>query len=119
LNDRFIDEHEEALGCFGFDVNFAALELDFAVGQGEERIIAANTHVEAGAEACSALADDDRSGGDELPAIRFDATVLRIAVAAISGGTLTLFVCHEITFEDKKIIHRCEREKTTPRQRGR
>ena len=42
----------------------------------------------------AALADDDRAGGDGLAAVRLDAAVLRIRVAAVLGRALSLLVCH-------------------------
>jgi hypothetical protein len=42
----------------------------------------------------AALTDDDRPGGDELPAVALDAAELRVAVAAVAEGAATFFVCH-------------------------
>ena len=39
-------------------------ELDRAVGRGEQRVVAALAHVEAGVELGAALAHEDRAGGD-------------------------------------------------------
>jgi len=76
-------------------VDFAALEFDFAVGEGEEGVIAADAYVKAGVELGSALADDDGAGGDLLAAVGFYAAVLGVAVAAVPGAALTLLVCHD------------------------
>ena len=70
------------------DMHFAALEFDAAVGEGEEGVVTADADVEAGLELGAALADDDGAGGDDLPAVGFDAAVLRVAVAAVAGRSL-------------------------------
>ena len=75
-------------------MHFAALELDFSIGKGEESIIAADADVKTRAELGAALADDDRAGGDDLSAVGFNASVLRIAVASIAGGTRAFLMCH-------------------------
>ena len=66
-------------------MHFPALELDLAFLQRKQRVIATDADIEAGREAGTALAKDNRAGGDNLAAIGFDAEVLRIAVAAVSG----------------------------------
>src|SRR5665213_3646119 len=76
-------------GLLGSHMDFAALEFDDAVFQGEDRVVATEADVEAGVELGSALADDDGAGGDGLSAVGFDAAVLRVAVAAVLGGALT------------------------------
>src|SRR5688572_11338388 len=75
-------------------VSLASLELDLAVLQREDRVIAAQADIEAGMELGASLADDDGAGGDELPAVDFDSSVLCIAVATVLGGALTLLMCH-------------------------
>ena len=45
-------------------------------------------------EVGAALADDDLAGLDELAAEALDAEALRVGVAAVTGGTKTLLVCH-------------------------
>src|SRR5688572_32169478 len=77
------------------DVDLAALELDGAVLEREDRVVLAEADVEAGVELRAALADDDPAGGDELPAEHLHAPVLRVAVATVAAGTLSLFMCHE------------------------
>ena len=83
-------------------MDFAALEFDLAVLEGEEGVIRADADVEAGHEFRAALADDDGAGRDDLPAIRLDATILRIAVASVPGGALTLLMCHTSPVISKK-----------------
>src|SRR5689334_20715395 len=67
------------------NVDLAALEFDLAVLEGEQRVVGANADVEAGAELSSTLADDDGAGGNGLAAVRLDAEVLRVGVAAVAG----------------------------------
>src|SRR5688572_31249288 len=76
------------------DVDFAALELDGAVLEREDRVVAAEADVEARLELRAALADDDRARPHRLPAVRLDAPVLRVAVAAVLRRALTLLLCH-------------------------
>ena len=66
------------------DVNLPTLELDLAVLEREQRIIAADPDVEAGGELGPALPDDDGTGRDSLTTISFDPAILSIAVAAVS-----------------------------------
>src|SRR5215207_6466865 len=82
-------------GLLGADVDLAALELDRAVLEREDGVILVEADVVAGLVLGAALADDDAAGGDELPAKDLDAAVLRVAVAAVAGGTLTLLMCHK------------------------
>ena len=87
----------ESLDGYGrlADVYLAALEFDHAVLQREERVILALADVETGAELGSALTEDDRPGEDRLPAVGFHAKILRIAVAAVPGGTRTFLMSHK------------------------
>jgi hypothetical protein len=79
-------------------MHLAPLEFYFAIDQGEERVIAAATNVETGVELRAALANDDRSRSHNLTAVCLDATVLRIAVSAVSRRTGTLLMSHNFTF---------------------
>src|SRR5688572_5936272 len=84
------------------DVDLAALELDGAVLEREDRVVAAEADVEAGLELGAALADDDRAGADRLAAVRLDAAVLGVAVAAVLRRALTLFMCHVLPQRAKR-----------------
>src|SRR5688572_18472639 len=64
------------------DVDLAALELDLAILEREDRVVGAQADVEAGLKLGAALADDDRAGLHDLPAPDLDAAILRVAVAA-------------------------------------
>src|SRR5665213_2494130 len=81
-------------GLLRANMHFAALELDGAFLEGEQRVISADADVEAGVELGAALADDDRAGGHELPAIRLHPAILRIAVSPVLRAALTLLMCH-------------------------
>src|SRR5215831_17991722 len=76
-------------------VHLATLKFYFAVLQGEKRVIRTDPDIEARRELRPALSDDDRTGLNHLPAVRFHAQILRIAVAAVPRGALTLFMCHK------------------------
>src|SRR5271170_1140880 len=78
-------------------MHFPPLKFDFAVDQGEERVIPAAADVKTGVELRAALAKDDRSCPHHLPAVCLDATVLRIAVSAVSRRTGAFLMSHNIT----------------------
>src|SRR5215207_5965056 len=82
-------------GDFVADVDLAALELDDAILQGEDRVIFAQADVEAGVVLCATLTNDDPARRNERAAVDFDPAILRVAVAAVAGGTLTLLMCHK------------------------
>jgi hypothetical protein len=52
-------------------------ELDSAVGQGKQCVVATATNVLAWMEVGTALTDDDLTGGDDLAAVPLDTKVLR------------------------------------------
>ena len=60
-------------------------ELHLAVLEGEESEVAALADVLTGVNLCSALADDDGAGLEELAVIRLDAEILRVGVASVAG----------------------------------
>src|SRR5579864_4693426 len=60
-------------------------ELHLTLGQSEQRVVAAPTHVVAGMEMRAALADDDLTGLDRLTAERLHAEALGIGVTAVAG----------------------------------
>src|SRR5688572_2035961 len=73
----------------------ARLEAHHAVGQREQREIAADADVSARVEARAALAHDDRPGADLLAAVGLHAAELGIGVATVAGRALAFFVCHD------------------------
>src|SRR5512140_1020730 len=70
------------------------LELHDAVDERVDREIGSEADVAARMPLRSALTDDDVAGDDFLSAELLDATVLRIAVATVSGRAYALFMCH-------------------------
>ena len=72
----------------------AVLELDDTVELGEQRVVLAAPHVLAGLEPRSALANEDGATGDALARERFHAQALGVAVATVTGASLTFLVCH-------------------------
>ena len=76
------------------NVDSSALEADCSVGGCEQRVVLAHADVVAGEELGAALPDEDRSGLGRLAAVQLDASVLRIAVSAVSRRALSLFMCH-------------------------
>lgn len=77
------------------DVYFAALELNLAVGQREDRIVFAQLGVEASEELCATLAHDDRAGLNELSTVGLHAQVLRVGIAAVPSGAGAFLMCHD------------------------
>ena len=61
------------------------LELDLAVDEREQGVVAAQANARARVEARAALANDDVAGFDRLAAVNLDAEVLRIRVATVAG----------------------------------
>src|SRR3712207_3733008 len=80
-----VDDPTAALGA----------ELDLALDQGEERIVAAPANSGAGMEVGTALPHDDLARVDELAAEPFHAEPLGVGVAAVPARRRTLLVCHD------------------------
>src|SRR5690606_39030847 len=70
-------------------------ELDLAVDQREQGVVAAEADAHARMELGAALADDDVAGLDGLAAVHLHAQVLRVGVAAVARGAYALFMCHD------------------------
>ena len=68
------------------------LVLDNAVFEGEEGIVAADADIVAGVDLRPALAHKDAAREHGLTVLTLDAEALRVAVAAVVGGTGTLFM---------------------------
>ena len=79
------------------DTNASPIEDDFALGQGEEGIISSNADIFSRLEMGAPLAHDNGARFDLLAAIGLNAPVLGIAVAAITGRTLSFFMSHVFT----------------------
>lgn len=87
-----------ALGGGGDDVDAAILagvELDGAVGDSEERVIAPLADIAAGMKTIADLADDDVAGDDRLAAELLDAAALTVRITTVARRTLTFFMCHD------------------------
>lgn len=62
-----------------------ALELHLTFDQGEERVIVSDPTVHTGVELGAALADDDRTGLDDLSSKALDAQSLGIRISTVLG----------------------------------
>src|SRR5277367_1871717 len=71
-----------------------AVELDHAVDEREERVIAAHADVRAGMETRAALANNDVARDDFLAAEFFHAEALADAIAPVAYAALTFFMRH-------------------------
>ena len=74
-------------------------ELDGAGGQGVERVILADAHVEPGVKFGAPLADQNVACENGLAAEFFDAETLRIGIAAIAGRAGALFRGEKLEIE--------------------
>src|ERR1700722_13199807 len=75
-------------------MHLAAGEFNLAVFQGKQGVVRADSDVKTRLEFCSALAEDNGTGRDDLPTVGFNAEILGIAVAPVPGGALSFFMCH-------------------------
>lgn len=64
-------------------MHLPTLKLNLTRLERKKRIVAPDAYVKAGMKLGSALADDNRAGGNGLPAISLHTTVLRIGVATV------------------------------------
>src|SRR6266540_3827160 len=81
-----------------------------AVARGEDRVVAADSGARAGAEARTALPDEDHPRLDLLPVEQLHAEPLGLGVATVLGGTETFLVCHLSLFLcDERGLDRGER----------
>src|SRR5262249_52049972 len=79
--------HKDAAFSFG-------TKLDFAVGQGKERVIFANPNIAAGVPFGAALTRDDVAGQHLFAAENFQPEALSSRIAAVARRSARLFVCH-------------------------
>ena len=68
------------------------LELDLAVLEGEQGVVAALAHVDAGVNMGAALPHQDIAGQDELTVASLHAQALGLGVTAVTGGADALLV---------------------------
>src|SRR6185437_2326731 len=83
----------------GIDADLVArlalvLELHDAVDERVDRVVGPESDVAARVPLGAALADDDVARDHALATELLDATVLRVAVATVAGGSYALFMCH-------------------------
>src|SRR4029453_7697998 len=71
-----------------------ATELDGAVSEREDRVVAAEAGARAGPELCPALADDDHSRLPGLAPDTLHAESLRLGVATVARGAESFLVRH-------------------------
>ena len=85
-------------GGFGHDVHPGAVlvELHPAVGEREERPIAARADIFARDELAAALAHDDAARADDRAAKFFYAKPFADAVAPVADAALTFLMCHKL-----------------------
>ena len=80
----------------GIDIHPTAtvVKANFAVHEGEDGVVAAETDVLAGQELGAALADDDVAGDDGLAAEFLHAEAFAGAIAPVLDGSLTFLMSH-------------------------
>ena len=69
-------------------------ELDHAVRDGEDGVVAAEAHALAGVELGASLANDDVARDDRLAGELLHAEALADGVAAVARRSLSFFMCH-------------------------
>src|SRR5581483_2905715 len=74
----------------------ALVKIDFAIGEGEERPIAAGADILPGDEFGTALTNQNAAGGDEFSAKTFHAQPFADAIAPVPDAALTFFMCHKL-----------------------
>ena len=73
-----------------------AAELDRTRAQGEQGVILATANAVARVEVGAALTNEDLTSVDQLAAVALHAEALRVGVAAVTGGTKALLMCHQL-----------------------
>ena len=73
----------------------AAVELDEAIDQGEERIVASLADALTGLEDGAQLPHEDIPAADLFAAESLHAAALGVGIAAVAAGTLTFLMCHD------------------------
>jgi hypothetical protein len=71
-----------------------AVELDHAIREGEQGVVATDADIRSGAEAGAALANNDVAGNNSLAAEFFHAEALADAIASVAYAALTFFMRH-------------------------
>ena len=73
-----------------------ALELDGAVNQSKQGVIAADADVNAGMDVGASLANQDVAGQDELTVCTLHAQALGLGITTVLGRTAALVVSEEL-----------------------
>ena len=76
-------------------VTAESLEPDGAVGQSEQRIVAASAHIGTRMDLRAALLDDDVARQNELTVSTLHAKALRLGIAAVFRRADTFFMSHK------------------------
>src|SRR5699024_2339797 len=82
------------LDSAAFAVAAHALEVNAAVDQREQRVVAADADALTGMDVGAALTDQDVAGQNVLTVAALDAETLGLRVTAVLGGAYAFFVCH-------------------------
>jgi len=72
----------------------AAIKLDKAIHQGEERIVATLADALTSVENRAQLPNEDIPGADLLAAESLHTSTLGIGIPAVAAGSLTFLMCH-------------------------
>ena len=113
--DRFDLRCDVGLGCRRHDADDGLLvgaldsELDLAVDEREQRVVLADTDVDAGVHFGPALADDDGSRGDRLAAEGFDAEPFGLRIAAVARAAARLLCAMSGYLSVLRFNRRCRR----------
>src|SRR5258706_8348576 len=73
-------------------------ELDVAVNQREERMVASYADIVSRFNLCATLAHDNAAGRYQLPIVAFHTKHLGVAIPAIAGATHSFFMLHDLYF---------------------
>ena len=73
--------------------------------RGEQGVIAALAHVDAGVDVRAALADQDIAGQHELTVGALDAQTLGLGITAVAGGTHALFMGEKLQTYFQHVLH--------------
>ena len=76
-----------------------ALELDGAVNQSKQGVIAADAHVHAGMDVSAALTNKDVASQRELTVSTLGSKALAFAVATVTGGAHTFFMGEKLKIQ--------------------
>src|SRR5258708_36207172 len=73
-------------------------ELDIAVNQRKERMIASHANIVSGLNLCTTLAYNNAASRYQLPIVAFHTQHLGVTIPAVAGATHTFFMCHDLFF---------------------